>query len=78
VVFHPPACMMASASKPATIMSWSAPMRMEWPERADAIAGSTPARRLTRLISRRRDDVASGPSWRRFKCNDRNRGPVVR
>ena len=54
--------MMASASKPATIMSWAAPMRMEWPESALKMAASKPARRVARLMIRRMDEVASGPS----------------
>ncbi len=42
-VVHPPACMMASISKPVTIMSCAAPTRIEWPESWSATGSGRPA-----------------------------------
>jgi len=55
--FPPPACMIARASKPATIISCAAPTRMEWPE--SWFDKSRPARFVARFMRRRIDDVSS-------------------
>lgn len=77
MVFHPPACMMAMWSRPAIIISWAAPTRIDCPDMLVASLCSWSARIAARFTNRRRAEVESGFPDNLRVCSPWNRGPLM-